>query len=74
MSLAIALLLGLASAIPLIVLVTRADQKRRAVDALRLSRERGTVTQEEFGRRVDEVLSRSCWVPQPRRSADVPDA
>jgi hypothetical protein len=63
MNLIIALLAAAASAMPLIVLVTRADKNGHAIAALQLARERGLMTKEEFECRASQILRRSCWMP-----------
>ena len=62
MKLFAAVLLAIASAIPLIVLVTRADKRRHAVAELRRIRALGLITQEETEQRTSGVLDRSLWL------------
>jgi hypothetical protein len=48
-------------AIPLIVLVTRADKIRAMIELLGRARDHGFISQKEFNRRAHELLNRTLW-------------
>ncbi len=48
-------------AIPLIVLVTRADKIRSMVEALGRMRDSGLISQEDFDQKKHELLNRRLW-------------
>jgi hypothetical protein len=60
--LVVAAILAIAAAVPLCVLVTRADKRRLAIEGLRKIQEQGLITEADFEHQRSQILSRSQWI------------
>jgi len=61
MNLILASLLAVVGSIPLLVLVTQAERRRKELEALQQRRAVGLISQQEFDRTRLEILNRSFW-------------